>query len=344
MTQVSFADDRGMTLIRAVRALVISQGSMTDGADFARSAWGNATQVADVLEQRLLDTGRVDDPAGPARALGRFIVELVLRRSALGRLDALRQFFRAPVSAPVLGITQHVIATWTGEGHAYEVSDMAFAVRRLAARKLGVILIYTLEFLRLMDPNVDGAIRRDIVRAMSAALDSALLSPDNLGIDGIQPANVYGTNITAGSGNAAWDLGNALAGLSDGQIADCVLVLNPADVAAAIEQGLSDAGSLNIDGGYLCGYPAICSTAIPRSAVAWIVPPEILLTDAGLIIEHATQATFEAIDPDTHESTIHSLWVENLASLRATYFINWQATTDNAAGLITDCINAAGTK
>ncbi|MEX3842611.1 phage major capsid protein [Paraburkholderia sp. BR10882] len=332
-------DVTGLTAVRAARAAAVNGSNLVAARAFAAQQWGATSDVCDVLTKQLTDTGSIDTGDATLYNVGAHIVELIERRSAWGRVNALVPFANVPPGAPVLGLSMHATATWTPEAAMIADSAQAFVASRISPLKLAVLTVYSEEFLRLPSPRVDEAIRRDVVRAVSTALDDSMFAPDNAGTPDEQPPSVFADNVLHGTFHPAADLTTLLESLDANQLQDVVLVISPLDVPTCIEQGLNGNGVLTArDGGELLGYPCVTSASVPKGSIGYLIPSEILVVEAGLTLGTSKQSTIAVHDLQRETSQIVSLWQQNAASIRAIRYINWQPLTSNAAGIMLDCI------
>ncbi|MGF6665306.1 HK97 family phage major capsid protein [Paraburkholderia atlantica] len=234
---MNLSDNPGLTLVRAARAVAVFQGNLVGARAFAIEHWGPRNAVADWLERQLTDTDAIAPGSDALVNLGSPIVQLIGRRSIIGRIDAVQPFARVPPGAALLAITQAATASWTAEGALIANSSQAFEIQRFLPSKVTALVPYSAEFLRLIHAAVDIAVRRDIVNALADAEDESFCSPENTGTPGIEPASIFADRVQHGTGNPPLDVADLLSSLGPAQVAAAVLLVNPLTCPPALRRG-----------------------------------------------------------------------------------------------------------
>ncbi|MEX3918163.1 phage major capsid protein [Paraburkholderia sp. BR10872] len=331
-------NDKSLILIRAARATAVLKGDPVAAQRFAAAQWGPGNDVSDFLKRGIVDTDSVQPNGAVLRDLGAFLLQLTRRRSALGRVAAVVPFLNVPFSAPILEMTTEAQAGWTPETQKITASGQAFKTFEMDILKVAGMCVYSMEFLRASDVNLDAAIRRDLSRALAKVEDATFFNPANDGVVGASPASPFAGRTVAGDGNVADAIASLFEDADEDVIAESVLCVNPLDVGALIAAGYGRDGALTVEGGYCAGLPTV-TAPVPRGSVGYVCPPLIAMSDGGANVEAATQSTVEVVDADTGEVTIRSLWAENLTALRVLHFTNWRVGRDDAAKLVTGAID-----
>ncbi|RAR51468.1 HK97 family phage major capsid protein [Paraburkholderia unamae] len=326
--------ENALVQVRAARAIAVCKGNPVNAQRYA-AQWGNA--VVSYIERSITDTGSLQAGSVPLLDLGSHLVQLVRRKSAIERVNNVMPFYRVPPFLAVLSLDVDASAGWTAEAAKITVSGQGFSTYRIGALKSTAMAVYTQEFLRSVDPNVDTAIQRDLSRALAKVEDKAFFDPANGGDAATPPSPFYGHTLD-GSGDISNDIDTLLANADPDLLGEIVLTFNAADTPALMKSHLAGDSTLNaVDGGFLAGLPAV-PAPVPRGAIGFVAPALIAMTEAGANIEASTQSTVEVVDDATGTSSVVSLWQQDLASLRAVHYLNWRAGRADAAGMVTNVI------
>ncbi|MGF6481935.1 hypothetical protein [Paraburkholderia sp. JPY419] len=322
--------------VRAGRALAVCQNDPASArAWLAAQSGANDPAIAIVSRAAsVITTGVIEPPDDYARALA----DAVIRRSALGRIEAIAPFYRVEFNEPLMRASDDATGFWIQEGMeipALEGID-AFVISRIPVTKIGALTVFSDEFVQRAGPRTDAVIRRCVENALIRRLDASLL--DGQTGDASRPPSLI-DSTTSGTGNAAEDLGAAFSTLPEEYGDALVLVVSPWSVPALIGSGAADAATLNArTGGLLSGFPCVVSAAVPPGAVAWIVPPLIQLADYGVTVGTSTAPVVRVDTGD--EIELHSCWQENLATVRGMFHVGWRKLEPAAAGMIVNALPA----
>ncbi|CAE6846090.1 phage major capsid protein [Paraburkholderia aspalathi] len=328
------------TLAAVARALAVSKGDMSAARMFLAAQFGTHNPAGEYLARAITDTDALNVNDERLAGLGAYLAAQVSRLSVIGKLSALAPLYRVPADAPVLAQTLEAEAHWTQQAAPIRTSAQAFRPFRLQVLKTAALLLYTLEFLRLLHPNVDAAIMRDAANALARSVDAAFCDPLNEGTPGIEPASPFAGNAIAGTGDIGRDLTALLDGFPDDYAAGLVLIINPLDVPALITLGYGRDATLTArDGGWFGGFMTITSAGIARGSIAAIAPGALGYTETGAFLEWSQHSTIEVTD-DEGGSQIVSTWQQNLSALRAILYANWQTLVPETARLVTNAIQA----
>lgn len=331
---------RGLSAVRFLRAMTVARNDPIGAQAFAESQnWSDRARIVQAIRSAVdpLNTTTGAAMMGP---VGADLVELVAAASIVGKLPALR---RVPMNVRSIGMTAGASAGWRGEGAPIRVSALALAsIGTLLPLSVAGIIVTTAELVRLSDPAVDAVLRRDLQRAMAAALDSAFIDAGNAGDPGAKPASVTnGATPIPSTGNSiaaiGADLHGAITALLDagGDISAAAWIMHPR--SAAFLSGLrgTTGGPVHPDitplGGRLIGLPVITSASVPIAATTG-EPTSITLLDSsgvtyaqdGAHLEVALHASLQLDDaPSGDPAEQISLWQENLAAWRGVLYTNW---------------------
>lgn len=322
--------------VRAGRALAIARNDV-EAARAWITAQGGANDPALALVTRaasVITTGAIEPPDDYSRALA----DVVIRRSALGAIEAVAGFTRVEFNAPFMRASDTGVAFWVAEDTLIPALEgvAPFAITRLPITKIASLVAFSSEFVTRAGPRTDAVIRRCVENALIRRLDASLF--DGQPGDASRPPSLIDSTIP-GTGNAAGDVAAALATLPDSYGGSLMLVISPWSVPALIASGAADASTLNArTGGLLFGWPCVVSTAVPVGAVAWIVPPLVQLADYGVTVGGSDAATVTVDSGDGPE--LHSCWQENLTCVRGVFYVGWKKLEPAAAGMIVDVVPA----
>lgn len=345
MPPVSSDSNRAAAVVaRAARALCIAQTPTNARAWLAAQYGANDSSIGLVERAAVLDTDSIEPPNEYARALA----DVVIARSALGKIEGVTAFSRVGFSDPVMRASDDAIGFWVSEN--MEIPPLVgidpFTVMRIPVTKIGALAIFSKELIERGGPRIDAVISCSTQNALVRRLNASLF--DGLPGDPSRPPSLIDAPIP-GTGNPAEDVASALSTLPDAYGDTIVLVVSPWSVPALLASGAADPSTLNARvGGLLLGFPCVTSTAVPPGAVAWCVPPLIQLAEAGVILGASDAPVVRTVttEPDSDSGAevevvqLHSCWQEGLSCIRGILYIGWRKTAPAAAGLITDAVPA----
>lgn len=255
---------------------------------------------------------------------------LAFEMSLLGRIPGLR---RVPFNVKSLAVTSGVTGYWVAEGSELPLSKPTLAGNSLPRLRVGALIIETMEAMRAEGSVSEAGIQKDVLRAVSAAIDAAFIG-GGAGIAGIQPASITdGVTPIAGTADLAADVA-ALLEAFDGDLLSAVFVADPSTAVrlAAIWD------SVGVRGGDLLGVPLVVSRSVPRDSSGG----QLILLDPSAI---AVAYEPGAIVPSEHASVavtvgqgaaaeVLSLWQENLIGLKSENHGNWSVELPGAVSVL----------
>lgn len=336
----------GITFVRhaIARALAVKSNGDIDAADYAAKRWGARSEAVRVIKSGMLvkagvpggeatgDWGGLTDTEGAAREF----IDAAAPLTILGKLAGLR---RVPINAPYVAAAGTATAFWTGESKAIRVSPAAFNRSTMRALKVAGILVCSAETLDSPSPEAEAMVRRDLLRAIAVASDTALVDPTNAGSAGVMPAAItYGATTVASSGNLSDDLAQAIDAF-EGDLSTAAWIMSPRMASRIVftTGGLGLGAGLGLRGGELLGLPAIVSASSPSTtdggSIALVDPTNIVTVDNGADISIVNDATVEvdtapqgASDtPTASSANLISLFQEEAVGIRISRRINWAA-------------------
>lgn len=325
MTQVSTAP-KGQLFTRAViaKALArIDRGTADPSAvlTVAAGRWGS--YVADQIKS-FIDSSDVGSIAA------REFFGLAFEQSLLGRIPGLR---RVPFNVKSLAITSGAQGYWVAEGSELPLSKPTLAGNSLPRLRVGALIVETMEAIRAEGPVSEAGIQKDVLRAVSAAIDAAFIG-GGAGIAGIQPASVTnGVVPIAATADLAADVAALLESFA-GDLQAAVFVADPSSAVrlAAIWE------SVGVRGGDLLGVPLVVSRSVPRDSsngqLVLLDPSAIAVAyEPGAIVpsEHAAVAVTAG---QGAAAEMLSLWQENLIGLKSENHGNWSVELPGAVSAL----------
>lgn len=342
---------RGLSAVRYLRAMTLAKGDPVAAQAYAEGQnWTDRNRVVQAI-RAAVDATDSTSAAGLMQPVGADLVELVAAASIIGRMPALR---RVPMNVRSIGQTAGTTAAWRGEGTPITVSRAALdSIGTLTPLSVAAVVVTTIELARFSDPAVDQVLRRDLQRALAAALDAAFIDAANAGDPGVKPASVTNAATpipSTGSSIAqiATDLHSAITALLDagGDLGAAAWVMNPR--TAAFLAGLRGAAGGPVHpeitplGGRLIGLPVITSAAVPLAAttgeptvIALVDSSGIAFAQDGAHLEVAQHASLQLDDaPSSDPAEQISLWQQNLAAWRGVLYCNWTVARAGAAQYI----------
>lgn len=335
---------RGLNFARGLIALhAVKRADPDLLRAFAVRNWGEqyAEQIvkAAVGAETLSDFGGVD-------AASEFF-GLVHEQSVLGRLEGLR---RVQINVRTLSMVSGTTAYWVGQGKPKPLSKPALQGDTLAPLKVACITVTTEESLRA-NPTAETLFRDDMLRAITGALDQALLDPSNAGVADESPASVlYGVTPTASTGNPAADIAALIAAFT-GDLGAAYFVTDPGtatQIAMARDAGGSFAfPNAGPRGGNILGIPLLVSRASPITSagaqLALIDPTGIAANAEGIRMEASSEATLQmADDPSDAVGTGVSMFQTGSVAWLSEIAANWDVQRAGSAAYIDGVSYAAG--
>lgn len=348
---------RALASVRYFRSLRIA-----DGNHEAAAAWVASQNFrnADALLELLQKSGVSAADDADLRQRNPALTDLALAvrpLTVLGRLPGVK---RMPFMSSHIGMTAAARAYWKRPGLAVPASGVTFGAPTDLGRKyVGAMVIARDQFLRDAGPLAERALAEDLLGAVAAAHDEALLDVDNAGDDDTPGSITYGGFKTASTGSSLAQIDNDLGGLVEELATEDLTtarwVLHPRTAAFLARLrgtggGLAHPGVGTL-GGTLLGIPVLASAAMPVSddsssetSVALIVGSGITVADEGEIelrmskqaaVELDTAPTGDAGTPTAQSANPVSLFQSNATALMALSAINWVPRRMTVAATLT---------
>lgn len=322
------------------RALAVKSKGVINATQYAAKRWGARSEVVGLITRSGVPGGEATsgDWSGLTNTEGaaRAFIDAAAPLTVLGKLQGLR---RVPVNAPYVAAAGTAVAGWVGESKAIKVSSAAFNRSTMRALKVAGILICSAETLDNPSPEAEAMVRRDLLRALATATDTAFIDPQNVGSANVMPASVtHGATDVSSAGDLSDDLAQAIDAFR-GDLAQAAWVMSPRMAARIVfaTGGRGLGAGLGLRGGELLGLPAIVSTASPSttdgSSLALVDPSNIVTVDTGAEISISDEAAVEADTAPTGAgdtptaASVHliSLFQEESIGIKITRRVNWAA-------------------
>lgn len=320
---------KGRTYVRGLiaKGLVGRNGTEENIAGCAVTRWG-AHQADAIVKTAVSALTSTDTGTDSAKAE---FFNLVRERSVLGQMQDLR---KVPFNVRMLAVSPGARGYWVGQANSKPLSKPTLTGSTLDPLKVASIVVVTREMLQSTDPTVEATLQDDLVRAVTSAMDEALLDPDNAGIANEVPASLAnGATQIAATSDFGADL-RAVVEAFQGDFSTAYFVTSPA-VATKIAT-MTDAGgrylfpNIGPRGGSLLGIPVICSRADAQTTSG----SQLTLIDAAGIasamedlgIEVTDAAALQmSDDPDDSGSPVElvSLFQTNSVAYKAEVMANW---------------------
>lgn len=322
----------GTAVSRFIIAKALGHGDSWSELQVAEK-WLDTPQVKASLElhqKSAVPAGSTTDAtwAGPLAPFGIGGEALTIMRglSILGALEPrmqkvpLRTWLARETGAGITG-------GWVAEGANVPVQKTAFETIIEAHYKYGVIVLLSLELMKLSTPSAEETIRRAVLGGLATALDTQLLLPTVAASAGVNPASLTNgaTEVTTTgttSAQMAADLAAMLAAVTTP--GPLVWVMRPRTLyRLALTLGSQAAGLPNT----LFGIPVIASTNSPAQ-IALLDPNAMLLSDSGQFdLDVSRQATLQSdtapAEPTTASTVFQSLYGRNLVAIKALRWVAW---------------------
>jgi HK97 family phage prohead protease len=252
---------------------------------------------------------------------------------------------------PTRNLTPAVSGSFVGEGAPIPVRQGAFSSQTLVPKKMAVITSWTREMDEHSIPAIEGLLRQAIIEDTAIALDAVLL--DSTAATAIRPnglrAYQAGTTASAVAGqpfqNFVADykaLFNALLTLTNGNVRDPVMIINPAQaLAVELLQPPAAAAPLfpfmeMVDGDRILRAGLIESSNQPAGQVTLVDAADFVSAGAeGPRMEISDQATLHMEDTSPADivsgpsgtpvpaTPVKSMWQTDSLALRMIMFMNW---------------------
>jgi hypothetical protein len=324
---------KGMTFVRLALAKALSDGDDLNAAGIAEARWGASSAPARIL--RAVGAGTYADMGGEFSAAATEFFALIEQLSVLGRLAGIR---RVPLRTRMLTATSGANGYWVEEGRPKPISKMAFTSGSLAPLKIAALSVITQELASSVDPAAEATVRRDMIRAMAEAIDTALLDPANAG-SAASPASITnGVTPIPASTDPTADLRLLIEGFS-GDLESATFIMTPS-VAASLAG--ADRPDIGLRGGQLLGAPAVASRSAPADTIIIVDTSALALGEGPSEIRTSRNATIEMLDAELLQDGVSgtgtdlvSLFQANCIGVLAERIMNWETQRVGAVSMIT---------
>ncbi|MFZ3206394.1 MAG: phage major capsid protein [Pseudomonas sp.] len=323
--QVSTAP-KGQLFTRSIIAKAIARidrGTAEPSSALAVAAdrWGS--YVGDQIKS-FVDSGDVGSIAA------REFFGLAFEQSLLGRIPGLR---RVPFNVKALAASAGAQGYWVAEGSELPLSKPTLAGSSLPRLRVGALIVETLEAIRAEGSVAEAGVQRDILRAVSAAIDEAFIG-GGAGTPGIKPASITnGLTPITGTTDLAADVA-ALLEAFDGDLLSAVFVTDPSTavrLAAVFE-------SAGIRGGDVLGVPLIVSRSVPRDSsngqLVLLDPTAIAVAYEPGTIDTSEHGAVAVTVGQGAAAEVLPLWQNNLLGLKSENHGNWSVQLDGAVAVL----------
>ena len=328
----------GTSFIRAATILARCKGNKMEAIPVAEEIWGERSAPVAVLKAAIAPA-TTTDPAwlgvlADNRVAAAEFVSVLRPQTVLGKMAGYRS---VPMQTKVQRMTSGSSVSWVGEFKPIPVSTIALDTIELDNYKIAGIVCATADLIRLSSPAADALIRADLIAAVAAWQDSAMLNPAAAAVAGVSPASITNGALQIAStgtalSNVTADLALMFAELTSNNIPLAApYFLMPAAIATKLSlMNTGGAGFLNVGarGGDLCGVPVIVSNSVQPTNIILLDAAELLVADSDEIDlldsqEASVQMDSAPDNPATASTVMVSLYQRNLVAFRVTRGINW---------------------
>jgi hypothetical protein len=296
--------------------------------------------VRDYETKAVVNPGTIAEPAWAAplavpRPLAAAFVVYLSLSTLIGKLfpSASRMPFNVSIPAQTGGGTYR----WIGEGAPKPVGNMQFQSKTLSATKASGIAVLSGELVDKVSPGSDVVVRNELVRGVSAYLDTQLVDPTVAAVANVSPASITNGAPSIGSSgssaaNALTDFKALIASFSVANPNSEAVVLTSPGNAMALAVA-ANTQTLGPGGGTLYGITV--HTGAIGGRVVILDPSALLVADDGgldVMISRQSAVEFDTLptSPPTAGSVWVALWQNNLVGFQIDRFINWRMARPNA--------------
>ena len=332
--------ERGKDFARYAFTLAKNPDDMPSALGYARAQFGEHSPVVSVLKTAVVSGVTTGHALSQYELMADEFIELMRSRSVIGQLP-----FRAvPLGVRVLRETTGFIGYWVGEASAKPLSAGALDDVELAPLKNVAITVVTEPVLRLAPAQALPILMGMLTRAGAEVANAAFLG-DSAGVAGVRPAGILsGATTIPATGDVLQDLA-ALVEAYQGSFDSAAWIMRPSTAVQLHMLGARSSSSTFADltrtGGSLFGLPCVTSTQVPQDTsgggnIILLDTTAILLGSGSVELISARGASLEMSDAPTGSSatptstSLVSMFQTNSVSLRATRYLNWIVTTDDA--------------
>ncbi len=353
---------KGMHFTRVALAIARAKGDLVYAATLAEKKWGSPSIPAIILRSAV-SAGSTSDTTWASslaeyRVAASEFIEALRPLTLLGRMTGMRH---APMNVKIPRATSGSSVAWVGEGRPIPLSALSTDLVMLKIFKLAGMIASTLELVMLSTPGADGLLRADLLAAVAAMTDQALIDPNAAGEAGVSPASITnGATQIASTGSSvaeiSADLESLFGELADNGItmASPYFIMSPRTAfKLAMKRDTNGAlafPGMGARGGEIAGVPALVTAAnkeandSPQSSnIVLLDAAELILADTDQITldmstETSMQMNTAPDSPPTASTVMVSLWQQNLAAWRVIRPINWEMRRPGAVATLTGCV------
>ena len=353
---------KGTNFARVALALARAKGDTQHAAVLAEQRWGSPSVPAIILRSAV-SAGSTTDATWAAsiaeyRVAAAEFVEALRPLTLLGRMTGFR---RAPLNVKIPRATSGSSVGWVGQGKPTPVSQMVFDQITMKFLKMAGIVVSTKELIMLSTPAADGLVRADLLAAVAAMSDQALIDLNAAEVAGVSPASITsGATQIASSGSTVAQISSDFELLFDELTGNGITMASPYFIMSprtafklAMKRDTNGAlafPGMGARGGEIAGVPALVTGAnqeandSPQSSnIVLLDAAELIVADTDqIMIDMSGEATIQmdtAPDsPPTASTVMVSLWQQNLAAWRVVRPINWQLRRPGAVATLTGCV------
>lgn len=309
------------SLVRYAMFLAQADGNTGLALAQAMKYYGPNSNVVAMIQRTSSGTQDIGTDAAFRSLGGDPFLEMVARRSLLGKINAISRFRKAAPNVSFLAQTARPVASWTGEGENVYATKNTFQPHKLSRLKIAALVVNTEELLSGLGPTFESAVANDLVVPIAHLESDSLFNPSNEGIPEKSPASLtYGLSELSGTSSPREDI-QTLVENFQGDLDTAVLVMDP--TIAVIAGGYFN-DSLGARGGECAGIPTLTSSSLESDSdghlITLVDPSGIAMLDEGVDIRTSTAASIKISD----EEGMYSLFQNSLKGMIATRYLNWE--------------------
>ena len=336
----------GTNFARVAKALALTH-NRSDAVAYAEQQWGDRGPAA--ILKAAVDAGSIGNTGALAehRAASSEFITALRPMTILGRMSGYRSI---PPMTKVPQQTAGSAAYWVGEGKPIPVSSITVDMIELDVFKLASLIVTSRELATLSSPSADALIRSDLLGAVAAMQDRALVDPAAAGVAGVSPPSITnGATSIASTGsalsNVAADFGLLFDELTSNGIplAAPYFLMAPETAISLSLMNTTGTGFLSLGtrgSATIAGVPVLASASVPSDIVVLLDAAELIVCDTEEIAidlgQHASvQLNSTPDNPATAATVLTSSWQHNLVCWRVTRLINWTMRREGAVAVLT---------
>jgi hypothetical protein len=315
---------KGAEFNHLLTTLLRGKGSVQHARMLAQADRTTPTSVTEILKTAS-GISDLSEATGWSSLAGAFVASLAQVSAFDAMLPAMT---RVPPKTRIFAATTAAAASETSEGRQKGVSKLDLGADGLTMRKATGTLVISIE--QLGARGVMGFVGQELRRALARAVDGIFLAA-------ITPAGSPDPTIT--STNAIADIKAALNAMSIGATSRLYIIAAP-DVAVALAMATGTDTTLlfpqaTVTGGEISGIPVMVSDALAAGTFMLIDAAAIVVTDEGVNLAEAREASVALDDEPGDGTALISLWQHNLVAIRAERWFGFHVTRDTAVAVVT---------